>query len=592
MSLPPPPLQLPIEKRFQGTYVLGKNGTGKSSLLAHLIAKDGHGVGVLDPHGDLIVDVLATLPAKRADDVVVLDLQDTTHPFALNLFDCSNPNDPLVVSRTAELVTAVFKRVWGDAIGPRSQDLLENMVYVMVGNPGATLDDAPRFLTHTPTRQRMVMRVPNEVVQSYWRDEFDLLSASSQQQITAPLLNKIRTFLRHPVLRAIVRQDAAPDFDAILRERKILLVRLDMNLPEATSLLGTLITLRLLHAALGRAREAVRGPFFLYADEFQRFATPDFGTLLQEARKFGIGTVLAHQLRSQLSRELKSYVLGAGTIVCFQLTAEDAREMAREFPQPHPRDPSFFSTQPNPLRWLLDNGHPTPTVAEFLEYIKQGAPRVKVYRPNDGRWSERQLWARAEHEFNEALVHGVWLKHGDGLHHDALDPFFEGMARLDLVADLCNGFSLSSGDMVGTSTALQHFEKCLRVLLRELIPLYLPWGGDPPIPPTTPLEQFPVLNARVRRSTKLGIIAETISVSHIVDLADRKGVHAVLQGEEPRTPLGQQTGRIMERNRKAVATPLQELTTPTLQPNGDEGVFAEEPPPKRQGPPKRKRIFE
>ena len=111
--------------------------------------------------------MLAGLPSERADDVVLLDLQGTDFSFALNFFACPDPSDPMAVAQTAELITAVFKRVWGEAIGPRSQDLLENAVYVMVANPGVTLDDVPRFLTHAPTRQRMVKHVSNEVVQSY-----------------------------------------------------------------------------------------------------------------------------------------------------------------------------------------------------------------------------------------------------------------------------------------------------------------------------------------------------------------------------------------------------------------------------------------
>jgi hypothetical protein len=360
-------VRLPLLNRLQGMYVLGKNGTGKSSLLTHLIAQDmraGHGIGVLDPHGDLIVDVLATLPKDRKDDVILLDLQDVEFPFAFNVFACAHPDNPLDVAQTAELVTAVFKRVWGEGIGPRSQDLLENTVYTMIANPGATLDDVPRFFSDQATRRRMVRRVQNDVVRSFWQEEFDQLKPANQQQITAPLLNKVRAFLRHPVLRNIVRQPTAPDFDEILLKRKILLVRLDQQLEEASSLLGTLITRRLLQAAFARATLSQRSPFFLYADEFQRFATPDFGTLLQEARKFGIGTVLAHQLRSQLDRELRSFVLGAGTIICFQLTSEDAREMIREIGEiPEWTPPEF----PNgAFRWLLELEHQSPEATEAI----------------------------------------------------------------------------------------------------------------------------------------------------------------------------------------------------------------------------------
>lgn len=131
-------ITLPLLRRLQATYVLGKNGTGKTSLLLSWIKQDleaGRGFCVLDPHGDLVLDTLALLPERRVDQVVFLDLKDEEYVFRFNLFDCPDPKNPMAVARTTELVTAVFKRVWGEAIGPRSQDLLENLVYTMVSNP-------------------------------------------------------------------------------------------------------------------------------------------------------------------------------------------------------------------------------------------------------------------------------------------------------------------------------------------------------------------------------------------------------------------------------------------------------------------------
>jgi uncharacterized protein YkwD len=482
------PVLLPEDRRLQGTYVLGKNGTGKSTFLINLIKQDleaGHGLCVLDPHGDLIVDTLALLPASRVDDVVLLDLQDREYPFAFNLFDCADHTDPMEVAQTAELVTAVFKRVWGDAIGPRSQDVLENTVYALIANPGSTLDDVPRFLTHPATRERMLRKVQNEVVRDYWLHEFNTLRPGQQQQIVAPLLNKIRTFLRHPVLREIVRQASSPDFLDILQKRKIFLVRLNARLEEATSLLGTLITLRLLHAALARAKETDRPSFFLYADEFQRFATPDFGTLLQEARKFGIGSVLAHQLRSQLNefRELKSGVLGAGTLVCFQLTAEDAREMVRELSPPvYQGALRPFLDEPRPLSFLWDHPEDDP---ELMAAWKR---TIQVWQGMcfDGHGGE----ARVRQVYGE-----------DPRNNPSFQEFDEWV-----------GHALREPSDTGSGWPFLYLGR----LMRE--------QKYPPIPKLPSLTSLPLMHALVRLDRGNGVESVQLSVDHVVTLERRTTV--------------------------------------------------------------------
>ncbi len=331
-------IELPLESRMQGMYVLGRAGMGKTNFLLSLIRQDmdaGHGVCVLDPHGDLFLDSLACVPPEREGDVLLLDLQDTGYPFAFDLFAGVNPLDPSSLSTGVERVVSVFKRVWGDVSwGPRLEDLLGNATYTLFFNPGTTLADLPKLLTDPAFRATLVRNVHDPFVRDFWEVEYNPLSARGQAGIYAPLMNKLRSFLRHPLLSRIVSQSGTTiNFSEVLNRRWILLVRLDPELEEASNLLGAAIVLRVLEAALGRRHIPFerRLPFFLYADEFPRFATTTFARFLQEARKYAVGTTLAHQFRSQLTSYLQDSVKAAANIVCFQLLSEDAREMSREF---------------------------------------------------------------------------------------------------------------------------------------------------------------------------------------------------------------------------------------------------------------------
>ena len=331
-------VRLSLQSRMSGLYIIGKQGRGKTNALLSLIIQDlyqPYGLCVLDPHGDLTVDVLACIPPHREQDVILLDLQDAAYPFAFDLFAGVDPADAASLATGEERLVGIFKKVWGDVSwGPRLEDLLANAVHVLLMNPGTTLAELPRLLTDAPYRQTLLARVQSQTVRDYFTTEYAPLTAKGQAAISGPLLNKVRAFLRHPLLSQIVSQPGATvNFREIMARRQILLVRLHAKFREATSLLGTAIVLRLFEAALERQNVPARQrpPFCLYADEFQLFATPTFGEFLQQARKYAVATTLAHQLRSQLSSELQDAVKGAVNVVTFQVLTDDARELAREY---------------------------------------------------------------------------------------------------------------------------------------------------------------------------------------------------------------------------------------------------------------------
>ncbi len=169
-------ISLSLKSRFNGFYVIGKQGRGKTNFLLSLIIQDlfnNLGLCVLDPHGDLIVDILGCIPAKREHDVMLLDLQDTAHPFAFDLFAGIDPTNPASLTTGRERVVAVFKKTWGDSSwGPRLEDLLSNSVLTLLSNPGTTLSDFPDLLTDASVRERLVSNVASPVVRAYWEREY------------------------------------------------------------------------------------------------------------------------------------------------------------------------------------------------------------------------------------------------------------------------------------------------------------------------------------------------------------------------------------------------------------------------------------
>src|SRR4051812_20551023 len=154
---------LSLRSRMSGLYMLGKQGRGKTNALLSLIIQDlhqGHGLCVLDPHGDLTVDILACTPAHREQDVILLDLQDSAHPFAFDLFAGIDPTDLASLAMGEERLIGIFKKVWGEVSwGPRLEDLLANAVHVLLANPGTTLAELPRLLTDAAYRQQLLAAV-------------------------------------------------------------------------------------------------------------------------------------------------------------------------------------------------------------------------------------------------------------------------------------------------------------------------------------------------------------------------------------------------------------------------------------------------
>jgi len=318
------------------TWVIGPNGVGKSTLLLNLILQDletDRPVVVIEPK-DLIADLLARIPDKRKDDVVVLDPFDEA-PVGINPLDAAHRHGrlPEVV---ADSLFGTFKAIWGDSLGPRSADILRNCLNLLARRDDATLVMLPLLLTNPGFRRRLTRNIMAQdpfAAGPFWQ-WFDSLSPEATAATIAPLSNKLRPLLSKPLRNMLAQQHPKFNVRQVLREKKVLLIPLQKGIigPENAQLLGALVVAELWQAIRERAgtREGSRDPVMVYIDEVQDYLRlpTDLGDALATARSLGAGFHLAHQYEKQLPPSmLDAFRNNARSRVCFQLQAGDAKEM-------------------------------------------------------------------------------------------------------------------------------------------------------------------------------------------------------------------------------------------------------------------------
>jgi len=334
-------LALSVTDSLAHLHVLGPTGTGKSTLLLNLIARDmqaGHGVVVIDPTGDLVSDALDRVPADRVEQVTVLDPTDDP-VVGLNVLAAAHQRPELVVEQVVSLFHSLYRASWG----PRTDDILRSALLTLVAAPmPVTLCEVPLLLTDPGFRRRLVSRLDEPIALEPFWGWYEGLSPAERAQAIGPVSNKLRAFLLRRRLRNVLGQAEPPlDFDRVLAEQRILLVSLPKGLlgEEAAALIGSLVVAQLWQAVQRRAAldPHDRHPVFAYIDEVQDFLhlENDVGNFLAQARKLGLGLTLAHQHLGQLSPALRQGVLAnARSRVVFQLAAADAQVVAKEW-APH-----------------------------------------------------------------------------------------------------------------------------------------------------------------------------------------------------------------------------------------------------------------
>ena len=326
------------EKNRRGhIYIIGKTGTGKSTLIENMVTSDireGNGLALIDPHGDLAEDVLSSVPRGRMKDIIYFNPADIEYPIAFNPLESTHPDHRHLV---ASGLISVFKKIWSEFWGPRLEHILRYSILTLLEHPGNTLLDIPRLLTDKEFRSGIVGKVTNQQVREFWLFEFEKYSAWLRSQAISPILNKVGQFLASVPLRNIVGQkENTFDLRKAMDEGKVLIVNLAKGKigEENCSLLGAMMVTRIWLAALSRADlpEIERKPFYLYVDEIHNFLTLSFADILSEARKYGLNLTLAHQYIEQVDEKIRGAIFGnVGTIISFRVGIEDARYLAGEF---------------------------------------------------------------------------------------------------------------------------------------------------------------------------------------------------------------------------------------------------------------------
>lgn len=323
--------------RRRHTYIIGKTGTGKSTLIANMaiddIRKD-RGVGIIDPHGDLSEIILDYIPARRMNDVVYLEPFDTERPFSLNVLEVQNTQQKDLV---ASGIISIFHKIYKESWGPRLEYILRNVIITLLDTPGSTLVDVLRILTDAKFRDGVVANLTDPVLKNFWEKEFARMSDNLRTEAISPIQNKVGQFVSSRMVRNIVGNPKSTiNLEEIINDGKILILNLSQGKlgEDNAALLGAMIITQIQLAAMNRsfAKEEERRDFFLYVDEFQNFATSSFGKILSEARKYRLSLILANQYIGQLDEEIMKAIFGnVGTLIAFVVGAGDARWLMYEF---------------------------------------------------------------------------------------------------------------------------------------------------------------------------------------------------------------------------------------------------------------------
>jgi hypothetical protein len=343
------------EDRERHLYVVGKSGSGKSTFLFNLAMSDilsGKGVAVIDPHGDLALDILDAIPRARINDVCYLDVGDMQRPVGFNPVTNVAPDRRALAA--AGIVSA-FKHLWSDSWGPRLEHFLFHGVAVLVSRQHATLIDLPRLYTDDNFRDRLLGSIDDPATLHFWHQEYPSYVKAFRSEAVAPILNKAGQISASPTLRLILGQ-VAPRLDLkfTMDHERILIANLAKGTigEQASNLLGSLLIshLQLVAMERGALPPAQRVPFFVHVDEFQSFSSDTFASLLSEARKFATHFALANQYTDQLPAAVRAAVIGnAGTLVVFRVGSRDSELLAPEF---RPMDNGALADQEPFTAWL------------------------------------------------------------------------------------------------------------------------------------------------------------------------------------------------------------------------------------------------
>ena len=329
------------DDRRRHFYCIGKTGMGKSNLMENMAIQDiqaGRGIAYVDPHGEGAEKLLDFIPASRINDVVYFNPADLDYPIAFNVME-------KVDFRYRHLIAGglmgVFKKVWPDVWSARMEYILNNTILALLEYPDSTLLGVNRMLADIEYREKVVAKVTDPMVKSFWVTEYARYTQRYEIEATAAIQNKVGQFISNPLIRNLIGQiKSTIDMRDIMDTEKIFIMDLSKGRigEDNSHLLGALLITRLQLAAMSRIdiQEAERKDFYLYVDEFQNFVTESFANILSEARKYRLNLTLGHQYIAQMvtgqDSKVRDAVFGnVGTLAVFRVGAEDAEFLEREF---------------------------------------------------------------------------------------------------------------------------------------------------------------------------------------------------------------------------------------------------------------------
>ncbi|MBN2096644.1 type IV secretion system DNA-binding domain-containing protein [Candidatus Peregrinibacteria bacterium] len=418
------PVYVKRDDRRRHFYIIGKSGTGKTTILKTMLKQDlqeKEGCCLIDPHGDFAEGILAHIPRSRADDVILFNPGDLERPMGLNILEAYTKEQKEFMAQEA---LSIFIKLFGEEImGPRLQHYFRNGCLTLMDDDdeGATLIDLPRLFTDDSWQRYKVNKIKNPVVKSFWEKEMAATGAREKQEMIPYFSAKFGPFVTNAQIRNIIGQTKSGfDFRKVMDDGRILLCNLskgklgDLN----AQLLGMVMVSKLQMAAMSRVDvdEETRKDFYLYVDEFQNFVTESFASILSEARKFRLSLIMAHQYISQITKmsgggkgthedtSIRDAVFGnVGSMMCFKIGAQDAEYMAKEFsPVFSEQDLINIANYQAYLKLNIDNAtsrgfsmstvyDPSKGDAEAAEAYRQ-LSRLKFARERD--FVEREIYRR------------------------------------------------------------------------------------------------------------------------------------------------------------------------------------------------------
>ena len=365
------------EDRTRHIYVVGQTGTGKSKFLMWCALQDikrGEGVAVIDPHGADIDELLQEIPPERIEDVILFDAADTERPLGINLLEAQTDEEKnMIINAFIALLYKLYDPNKQGIMGPLLERAIRNVMLTAMVDPEATMVDVLRLFIDESYSKKFLDKLTDPLVRRYWTDEMAKTTSSRKGETMGYFVSKFDRITTDKTMRNIIGQPKSSfNFDQVMAEKKILLVDLAKGKlgEENSNFIGLLFVPRILAAALRRHKLQGDFPhFFLYVDEFQNFATPDFATILSEARKYRLDLVVAHQFIQQLEDDIKDSVFGnVGTICAFRVGVDDAEYLEPQFaPTFTKQDLSNLPTG-NAYMRLLVRGQPSPPFSLWVDY--------------------------------------------------------------------------------------------------------------------------------------------------------------------------------------------------------------------------------